>query len=147
MKNIQVKHGLCDSIIYLKHFLLKALTNYQTFAFLTAGFFTFARSWNLSKLHVLQCLFVNGSNKKQKRCRIILRFTKGETSSCLMTTKRTLGSSHQVLPTSCTLQKRPFSPLMSAHEENIPGHSFERKAYLFLLKIVFPIPTGRVGLE
>ena len=50
-------------------------------------------------------------------------------------------------PTSCTLQKRPFSPFMFAHEENIPGHSFERKAYLFLLKIVFPIPTGRVGLE
>ena len=31
-----------------KHFLLKALKNYQTFALLTAGFFTFDRSRNLS---------------------------------------------------------------------------------------------------
>ena len=31
-----------------KHFLLKALSNYYTFFLLTAGFFTFERSWNLS---------------------------------------------------------------------------------------------------
>ena len=38
---------------------------------LTAGFFTFDRSWNqvkfITELHVLQCLFVRGSNKKQRR--------------------------------------------------------------------------------
>ena len=46
----------------------------------------------------------------------------------------------------CTLQKRPSFPLYSGQEENIPGHSVKRRAYLFLLKIawVFPIPTGRV---
>ena len=31
-----------------KHFLLKALSNYWTFALLTVGFCTFDRSWNLS---------------------------------------------------------------------------------------------------
>ena len=39
------------------------------------------------KLHVLQCLFVRASNKKQRRGRIISNFTKGETFSSLMTTK------------------------------------------------------------
>ena len=44
--------------------------------------------------------------------------------------------------------KRPSSPFRVDQEENIPGHSTERKAYWFVLKIarVFPIPTGRVGI-
>ena len=33
---------------YPKYFPLKALSNYFTFAWLTAGFFTFDMSWNLS---------------------------------------------------------------------------------------------------
>ena len=61
--------------------LYKALSNYNfTLTLLTAGFFNFDRSWNLSihkfiiELHVLQCLFVRGSNKKQRRGRIISNF-------------------------------------------------------------------------
>ena len=46
-KNFQVKHGQCDSIISPKHFLLKALSNFQIFALLTAGLFTFDGFWNL----------------------------------------------------------------------------------------------------
>ena len=30
---------------------------------------------------------------------------------------------------SCSLIKRPSSPLQFGQEENIPGHSFERRAY------------------
>ena len=30
---------------------------------------------------------------------------------------------------SCTLQKRPSSPLQFGKEENIPGHSIKRRAY------------------
>ena len=50
-------------------------------------------------------------------------------------------------PPSCTLQKRPLSPLQFGQEEKIHGQSIERRAYLFIFKIarVFPIPTGRVG--
>ena len=49
MKNFQVKHGQCDSIIFPpKHFLLDALSNNQTVGLLTAGFFTFGMSWDLS---------------------------------------------------------------------------------------------------
>ena len=73
-----------------KHFLLKALSNYQTFAFLTASFCTFGRSWNLSaiyhkesitstQLYVLQCLFVRVSNKRKRRDRINSNFVKGQT--------------------------------------------------------------------
>ena len=50
---------------------------------LTAGFFTFERSWNLFlefiiELYDMQCLFARRSNKKQRRGRIIWNFTKGE---------------------------------------------------------------------
>ena len=48
------------------------------------------------ELNVLQCLFVRGSNKKQRRGRIISNFTKGETFSSLMTTKCSCGESHNV---------------------------------------------------
>ena len=30
---------------------------------------------------------------------------------------------------SCTLQKRPFSPLQFGQEDNLPGHSIESRAY------------------
>ena len=48
-------------------------------------------------------------------------------------------------PHSSTLQKMPSSRLQFGQEENIPGHSTERRAYKFVLKIarVSPIFTGR----
>ena len=48
----------------------------------------------------------------------------------------------------CTLQKRLSSPPQVGQEENISGHSVERRAYWFVLKItwVLPIPTGREGI-
>ena len=41
------------------------------------------------------------------------------------------------------------SPIQFGQEENIHGHSFERRTYRFVLKItwVFPIPRGRVERE
>ena len=53
------------------------------------------------------------------------------------------------LPPSCILYKRPSSPLQFEQEENIPGHSFEKGPYWFVLKTasVFPIPTNRVERE
>ena len=46
------------------------------------------------------------------------------------------------------IQERSSSPLQFGQEENIPGHSTERKAYRFVLKIarVLLIPTGTVGI-
>ena len=76
------------------------------------------------KRHFLQCLFVRESNKKQKRGRIISKFTKGETFSSLMTTKFSWGHSYNVaslLAPSWTLQ--------IGQEENVPGHSIESTAY------------------
>ena len=48
------------------------------------------------ELHVLQCLFVKGSNKKQKRGRFISNFTKRETFSSLMTITCFWEKSHHV---------------------------------------------------
>ena len=41
--------------------------------------------------------------------------------------------------------KRPYSPIQFGQEENIPGHSTERRAYWFILKIarLFLIPSSR----
>ena len=51
-KNFQVKHDQCNSIIFLKKFLWKALNNYnKTLDLLTPGLFTFERSWNLSHVY------------------------------------------------------------------------------------------------
>ena len=54
----------------------------------------------------------------------------------------------QCSPLFCTFQKRPLYPLQIGQIENIPGHSVERKAYWFVLKVprVFPISTGRMGI-
>ena len=49
------------------------------------------------ELHVLQCLFVRGSNKKQKRGRFISNFAKRETFSSLMTITCSWEKSHNVV--------------------------------------------------
>ena len=93
MKNFQVKHGQCDSIIFSqKDFLLKALSNCQTCTLLTAGFFSFDMSWNLStnlSQNSMSCSTYLQLCQKKRRDRIISNLTneKGETFSSLMTTK------------------------------------------------------------
>ena len=56
-----------------------------------------------------------------------------------------LGLISQCDPFSCIRQKRPSSSFQFGQEENIPGHSSERRVYWFVLKIarVFPIHTSR----
>ena len=89
------------------------------------------------ELHAPQCLFEKGSNKNQRRDRIISNFTKGETFSFLMT-KVLLGVISKSGPSSCTPQNRPSSPLQF-------GHLIEMRACWFLLKIsrLFPISSSR----
>ena len=94
------------------------------------------------ELHALQCLFFRGSNKKQRKSWIISNFIKGETFSSLMTTKYILlGVISECGTPSCTPQKKPSSPFQFGQEEDIPGHSVERRTYWFILKIarMFPI--------
>ena len=85
MKNFQVKHGQFDSIIFLKTFSLES-SKYLLLNLGLAGnrilyFWQVLKSIHkfIIELHALQCLFVRGSNKKQRRGRIISNFTKGET--------------------------------------------------------------------
>ena len=95
------------------------------------------------QLHVLQCLFVRWSNKKQRRGRIISYFT--NYFSSLVTAKCSWGESENVTPHSCSLQKRHSSPIQFAQKDNIPENSIGRGACLFILKIVwmFPTPTSK----
>ena len=90
-------------------------------------------------------IFVRGSNKKQRRGRIILNFTKRETLFVFYDNQVLLGVISRCGFPSCTLQKRPSSSLQFCQEENIPGHSIERRAYWFVLKIsrMFPISMSR----
>ena len=96
MKNFQVKHGQCDSIIFLKTYFFESSTQLSYLCFADSRivyFWQFLEPIHkfIIELHVLQCLFVRGSNKKQRRGRIISNFTKGETFSSLMTTKCSWG--------------------------------------------------------
>ena len=104
MKNFPCKvWSMWQHHIPLKHYLLKTLSNCQTFALLTVGFFTFNVLEFIHKLiielHALQCLFVRRYNKKKKGGgggRIISNFTKGETFSSPMTTTFSWEKSHNV---------------------------------------------------
>ena len=92
MKNFQIKHGQCDTIIFSKTFSFersKLLLDLCLADSRILYFWQVLESINkfIIKLHVLECLFVRRSNKKQRRGRIILNFTKEETFSSLMITK------------------------------------------------------------
>ena len=100
------------------------------------------------ELHALQCLFVRGSSKKQRRDRIISNFTKGETFSCLISTKLEFCNVVPLRSIIAPFQKRLFFSLQFGQEENISGNSIERRDCWFILKIprMLPVPTGRVGI-
>ena len=86
-----------------KHLLLKALY----FWYVLKSIHNF-----IIELHALRCLFVRGSNKKQRRGSIISNFTNGETFSSLMTTKYSWGKYHNVVSLLVPLKKSlplPFS--------------------------------------
>ena len=88
MKNFQVKYGQCENTIFPK----------TVSALLKAGFFALESiHLFIIELHVLQCLFVRESNKKQMRGKIISTLTKGETfhhlwQPCAVTSNLTMWS-------------------------------------------------------
>ena len=110
--NIYIEHGQCDSIIFPQIIFFKTLCNCQTFDLLTAGIFSFDVTESIHKfiikLHVLQCLLVRGSKKKQRRGSIILNFTKRRDFFISYDNQVLLGVISQCGPLSCTLPL-PFS--------------------------------------
>ena len=81
------------------------------------------------ELHVLQCFFVRGSNKKQRRGRIISNFTKGETFFMSYINQVIILQCGPPSLHFCTFPKIPFLPLQFGQEENISGNSIERRVY------------------
>ena len=119
-----------------KHFLLKALSNYQTFQD------SFGSSQNLYKklikeLHTLLCLLVRGLINSKRGVRLFQISQQEKFFSSLITTS---GGNILLRPPLTTLQKSPSYLLQFGQEENILGHSFERRHLL----ICFEVPTGRV---
>ena len=59
----------------------------------------------------------------------LFQISQNESLFHLLRQLSTLGVISQWGPPSCTLQKRPSSPLQFGPEENIPGQSIESRAY------------------
>ena len=152
IKNVQVKHGQCDSIIFHKTFSFESSKQLSDFCLANSRIPYF---WQvLESIHkciiellVLKCLFV-GSLIKNKEGVGLFSVSQKEGLSIFYDNQVLLRLMSQCGPPSCTLQNRSYSPLHFGQEENIPEHSIERRAYWFVVKIarVLLIPTGRVGI-
>ena len=119
VKNFQVKHGQCDSIISPKRFSFEGSKLLPDFCLAESMIFYF---WYvlesihkfIIELHVLQSLFVRRCIKKQRRCSIISNFTEGDNFSFLMTTKCSWGWPHNVAPLFGPSKEMPSFPLQFA---------------------------------
>ena len=92
IKNFQVKHGQCGSIIFSKTISFESSKSLLDLHFADRRILYFWQVLEfilkfIIELHALQCLFVREPNKKTKKERIISIFTKKETFSSLITTK------------------------------------------------------------
>ena len=119
MKNFQVKHGQCDSIIFSRNIFFWRLL-------------VIARPlpcWQQDFLLLICPRIYPQIYHRTPRPAVLI--CKGIISQC----------GHP----SCALQKRPSSSFQFGQEENIPGHSTERRAYWFILEVtrMFPILTNR----
>ena len=111
MNNFQVIHGQYDSIIFPETFSLGS--SKQLFDLLLGdnrilltgpGIYP-----QILELHAQLYLFVRGSNKQQKRGRIISNFTEGETFFIFYNNQVLLGVISRCTPPSNTAQKMTFS--------------------------------------
>ena len=128
MKNFQVKHDQCDRIIFLYTFSSESSKKLKLNLGLADRRIIYI--WQVLEsihkfiidIHVLQCLFVRGSSKKQRRVRVISNFTKGETFSRLTWTKL---YSCNVIPFASLLHpsKKGLFPLFTDLFWKFPGCS------------------------
>ena len=89
VKNFQVKHGQCDSIMFMLLYFGQVLESIHKF---------------IKELYVLQCLFVRGYNKQQRRGRFISNFTKRTDFFTFYDNQVLLGVTSRCVCSSCTLQ-------------------------------------------
>ena len=130
MKNFQIKHGQCDSIIFPETSSFESFKQLLDFSFAGSRiryFWQVLESIHkfIIELHVLQCSFV-------RRGRVISNFTKGENFD-LLWQPSPIGGNLTIRPPSCTLQKIPLPPFHFGQDENIRGDSNERKKLFWKL--------------
>ena len=153
MKNFQVKHGQCDNTTFLQNIIFwrlsviaRPLPCWQQDSVLLICPRICLQIYQ--KLHVLQCLFVRGSNKKQRRGRIISNFTKGEAFH-LLWQPSALAGNLTMWPSFLHPPKNnlPFSFTLAKKKTYLETW-LKGGAYWFVLKTacVFPIPSGRVRI-
>ena len=138
MKNCQVKHGQCGRIIFPETFSFGSSKYLLDLSFCDKRILLTDPEIYPQKYRRTLCpaeLICKGSNKQQRRGGIILNFTKRETFFISYNSQVLFKVISRCHPPSCTLWKRSSSPLQSTQEENVSGHSFERRAYLFVLLI------------
>ena len=119
-------------------------------AWLTAWFFTFNRSWNLSTsyhrtpCHTCSAYLGVGLIKNKGGVGLFQISQKERLFHVLYQPSDNLAIWSLLAP----FQKSTFFPLQFGQEENISGNSIESRVYWFILKIarVFPVPTGTVGI-
>ena len=80
------------------------------------------------KFHTLQCLFLGALISNKWGVGSFQIYQKDRLFHPLWQPS-TLGGNPTMLPPSCTFQKWPSPSLYFGQEENIPGHSTEKKAY------------------
>ena len=170
MKNFQVKHGQCDSIIFPKTFTFENSKRLLDLCLPESRILYFWQVLEsickfITEHHSLQCLFVRGSNKQQRKGRIILNFTKRQSLPSLMTT---LGCNFKMRPSFLHSLKKAFlssllwlrrkytwtlnwKERLLIYFENCQGvpysHRQSRNRMMNTFIIVHNIPHVRDGLE
>ena len=153
-EDLSSEHGQCNSIIFLKTFSLESskqlLLNFCLADSRILYFWQVLESLHklINELHILQCLFVRGSSKKQRRDRVF-QISQKQRLFHLLYRPSALGDNVLMRPHfTCTLPKRSFFTLQLGKEDNLSGNSIKKRVDWFILKIakVLPVPTGRVEI-
>ena len=117
MKNFQVKHGQCDNVIFPQDIFFKSSKQLLDLCLWILYFWQVLESIHkfIIELYVQQCLFVRGSNKKQRSGRLI---SQKEKLFYLLREPNALGGNLTMRSTSLHLPRKAFlSPLVWPRRE------------------------------
>ena len=103
-----------------KHFLLKVLSNSDRRILFFWQVLVSIHKF-IIELYALQCL-LGGVG--------LFQISQKDRLFYLLWQPSTPGGNFKCSPPSCTLQKRPYSPLQFGQKQNMPEQSIERRAYL-----------------
>ena len=148
MKNIQVNHGPCDTIIIRKLWvIIRPLPCWQQDSLLLADFGIYAQVYHRTVCPAVLMFKVRGPIKNKGGVGLFQTLQQ-ERLFHLLWQSSALGDNLTMWSPFLHLPKKAFLSSWVWQRKNISGHSIGRRVYWFVLKIsrVFPVPTGRVGI-